>query len=285
MPGQASFLRPRRSVLYVPAVNARAVDKARGLPCDVVVLDLEDAVGPHDKGQARAAAAEALKAGGFGGREIAVRCNGLDTPWGLADLRAAAEAGAEVIVLPKIGGPGDVLAAQSALDGAPVRLWAMIETCRAVLQLPAIAALADSTALDGLMLGANDLSAELRCRLTPGREALSATLQATVMAARAHGLCAFDGTFNDIADLDGLAAQCRQGADLGFDGKTVIHPAQIEAANRAFSPSPERVDWARQVIAAFAADPAAGVLKVDGAMIERLHLAEAERVMALAPRG
>jgi citrate lyase subunit beta/citryl-CoA lyase len=275
--------RPRRSVLYVPVSNARAVDKARGLPCDVVVLDLEDAVGPQAKDQARAAAVQALEAG-FGGRETAVRCNGLDTPWGEADLKAVAAAGAQVVVLPKVAGPQDILAAQEALAGAPVRLWAMIETCRAVLQLPAIAALAQSTALDGLMLGTNDLAAELRCALTPGRDAISGALQATVMAARAFGLCALDGTFNDIADPEGLAVQCRQGADLGFDGKTLIHPSQIEAANRAFSPTSARVDWARRVIAAYGADPDAGVLKLDGQMIERLHLAEAERVIVLAGR-
>jgi citrate lyase subunit beta/citryl-CoA lyase len=151
-----------------------------------------------------------------------------------------------------------------------------------VLALPALAAASQTTRLEALMVGTNDLAAEMRCRLTPGRETLSAALQATVTAARAWRLCALDGTFNDIADPDGLAEQCRQGADLGFDGKTLIHPSQIEAANRAFSPAPERIEWARRVIAAYAADPQAGVLMLDGAMIERLHLAEAERIIALA---
>jgi citrate lyase subunit beta/citryl-CoA lyase len=273
--------RPRRSVLYVPAVNARAVEKARQLPCDVVVLDLEDAVGPEGKDEARASAVQIVGARAFGDRITAVRCNGLSTPWGEGDLKALARAGADVLVLPKIGGAQDVHAAH-VLTGGGVRLWAMIETCRAVLDLPAIAASAQSTRLEALMLGTNDLAAELRCRITPGREALSLALQSTVIAARAYGLLAFDGTFNDITDTKGLEGQCRQGADLGFDGKTLIHPAQIEAANRAFSPSPERLQWARKVIAAYDAAPEAGVLKVDGRMTERLHLNEARRLVAMA---
>ena len=277
----SAMIRPRRSVLYVPAVNARAVERAKGLPCDVVVLDLEDAVGPDAKDEARAAAVAIVTAGGFGKRELAVRCNGLDTPWGAADLKAVADAGVDVAVLPKIPGP-EAVAQAEAITGGAIGLWAMVETCRAVLQLPAIAAMGERTRLSGLMLGTNDLAAELRCRLTPGREAIASTLQTAVMAARAYGLCVFDGTFNDIADLETLAAQCRQGADLGFDGKTLIHPAQIEAANLAFSPSPERLDWAMRVIAAYRAEPTAGVLKVDGKMTERLHLKEAERLVALA---
>jgi citrate lyase subunit beta/citryl-CoA lyase len=274
---------PRRSVLYVPAVNARAVEKAKGLDCDVVVLDLEDAVGPDAKDQAREAAVAIVRAGGFGRRELAVRCNGLDTPWGEADLKAVAAAGADVAVLPKVPGPETVLAAEAILAGSarPLRLWAMIESAAAVLALPAIAATARATRLDALMLGTNDLAAELRCRLTPGREALASVLQSTILAARAHGLNALDGTFVDLTDPQGFAAQCRQGADLGFDGKTLIHPSQIEPANRAFSPSGEAVAWARRVIAAFAAEPGVGVLKVDGQMTERLHLADARRIIGL----
>ncbi|HUO21312.1 MAG TPA: CoA ester lyase [Caulobacteraceae bacterium] len=281
MIARADPLRRRRSLLYVPAVNARAVDKARALPCDVVVLDLEDAVGPGAKEQARVRAVEIVRSGAFGPRETAVRCNGLDTPWGAADLKALTEAGAQIAVLPKIAGAAEVLAAEAMCGGA-LRLWAMIETCRAVIDLPAIAGAAGASRLEALMLGTNDLAAELRCQITPGREALSGALQSAVMAARAFGLLAFDGTFNDLADLEGLESQCRQGAALGFDGKTLIHPAQIEAANRAFSPSPERLAWARRVLAAYAAEPDAGVLKVDGRMTERLHLEEARRLMALA---
>jgi citrate lyase subunit beta/citryl-CoA lyase len=168
------------------------------------------------------------------------------------------------------------------LTGGAVRLWAMVETCPAVLNLPALAAAAGATRLEGLMVGSNDLAAQMRCRPGPGREPLWGALQATVTAARAFGLLAFDGTFNDIADEAGLIAQCRQGSDFGFDGKTLIHPAQIDAANQAFSPAPEQLAWARRVIEAYGAQPAAGVLKVDGRMTERLHLEEARRLVALA---
>jgi citrate lyase subunit beta/citryl-CoA lyase len=280
----ADNARPRRSVLYTPAVNARAVAKARTLPCDVVVIDLEDSVGPETKAEARALAVQIVKDGGFGPRELAVRCNGLHTPWGVADLRAMTEAGAEIVVLPKIQGAQDLHSA-NAFSGGAVRLWAMIETATAVVGLPAIAGMAQMSRLEALMLGTNDLAADLHCRHTPGREALTMALQSTVVAARAFGLLAFDGTFNDLADLDGFAAQCRQGADLGFDGKTVIHPNQIEAANSAFSPTPDQLAWARKVIGAYAADPEAGVLKVDGQMVERLHLREARRLVALNPRS
>ena len=277
----------RRSVLYLPVVNARAVEKARGLPCDVVVLDLEDAVSPEAKDEARATAVRVLGEGGFGYREVAVRCNGLDTPWGEADLKAVAGAGVQTVVLPKIGGPEDVEQAERILSGCerPLHLWVMIETPLAVLRLPSIAAMARSTRLDALMIGTNDLAKDLRCAFTADRAAMSSSLQAVVLAGRAYGLTVLDGTFNDIRDLDGLAVQCRQGAELGFDGKTLIHPAQIEAANLAFSPSPEALERAQRIIAAFAAEPHAGVLKVDGHLTERLHLAEAERIVGLAERA
>jgi citrate lyase subunit beta/citryl-CoA lyase len=189
------------------------------------------------------------------------------------------------VVLPKVAGPQAVLTAAAALGRADIELWAMIESCAAVLRLEAIAATRASTSLGALLVGANDLAAEMRCRLTTGREALAGALSQTVIAARAYGLAPLDGPFNDFGDLGGLEEQCRQAAELGFDGKSLIHPAQIEAANRAFSPSAERIAWARAVIAAFEAQPQAGVLAVDGRMTERLHLKEAHRVAAFALAG
>jgi citrate lyase subunit beta/citryl-CoA lyase len=271
----------RRSLLYVPAVNARAVDKARTLACDVVILDLEDSVGPEAKDQAREAAVAAIKAG-FGGRQAALRCNGLDTPWGEADLKAAAAAGPDIVVLPKVSHPDAVLVASAALGRPGIEIWAMIESCAAILRLDAIAATGAQTPLRALMVGANDLAAEMRCRLTTGREALLGALSQTVIAARAHGLTPLDSTFVDLQDAAGFEAQCRQGAEFGFDGKSLIHPSQIEPANRLFSPSSERIAWARAVIAAFETEPQAGVLAVDGRMTERLHLAEAQRIAAFA---
>jgi citrate lyase subunit beta/citryl-CoA lyase len=270
----------RRSLLCAPAINARAIEKARTLACDVVILDLEDSVVPEAKDQARAAAVAAIRQG-FGGRTVALRCNGLDTPWAEADLQAAAAAGPDAVVLPKVPGPEAVLqAAQRLAQG--IELWAMIETCGAVLGLAQIAEMASRSPLAALVVGTNDLAAELRCRLTTGREALAFALAQTVLAARAHGLSPLDGPFIDLDDPGGLESQCRHAAELGFDGKTLIHPSQIEAANRAFSPSAERIAWARAVIAAFEAEPHAGVLKVEGRMTERLHLKEAERVAAFA---
>jgi citrate lyase subunit beta/citryl-CoA lyase len=273
----------RRSLLYVPAVNARAADKARTLACDVVILDLEDSVAPEAKDQAREAAVAAIRAG-FGERQVALRCNPLDTPWGEADLKAAAAAGPDIVVLPKVSDPGAVLAASAALGRRDIEIWAMIESCQAVLKLDAIAATRASAPLGALLVGANDLAAEMRCRLTTAREALAGALSQTVIAARAYGLSPLDGPFNDFRDLDGLESQCRQAAELGFDGKSLIHPSQIEPANRLFSPSSGRIAWARRVIAAFEAQPQAGVLAVDGRMTERLHLAEALRVAAFALR-
>jgi len=270
----------RRSLLYVPAINARAIDKARTLPCDVVILDLEDSVGPEAKDAARAAAVEAI-AVGFPGKTVALRCNALDTPWGQADLKAAVQAAPAVVVLPKVAAPETVLAVTRAI-GDRIELWAMIESCAGVLRLADIAATAKLAPLAALMVGSNDLAAEMRCRLTTGREALLGALTQTVIAARAHGLMALDSTFTDFQDASGFEDQCRQGADLGFDGKSLIHPSQIEPANRLFSPSSERIAWARSVIAAFEAEPHAGVLAVDGRMTERLHLREAERIAAFA---
>ena len=275
--------RPRRSALFMPASNARAIDKARTLPCDVVILDLEDAVAPEAKVMARSQAVEAVTAGGFGRREVVIRVNGLDTPWGRDDLAAAGESGVHVILVPKVSTPDDVIAYDAALRGSS-RLWVMIETCRALFHLDAIGTTAGQTRLSAWVVGTNDLAKEMRCRLDPLRMPLVAPLCLAVAAARAHNLAILDGVYNELEDDAGLKRQCAQGADLGFDGKTLIHPRQIAAANDAFSPGAGEVAWSKVVIAAFDAHAASGkgVLRVDGRMVERLHLARARQVVAVA---
>lgn len=265
-----------RSVLYLPASNPRAVEKARTLPADVVILDLEDAVAPEMKAAARAAAVQALSEGGFRGA-VGVRINGLDTEWGAADLRSLSAA--NIIVAPKVESAETVRALSEAMPKGAA-LWAMIETPAAVLRLDAIAGAGG--ALDALMFGTNDLSAALGCGASPDREPLKPWLAATVAAARAHGLLAIDGVFNALDDAPGLSADCAQGRLYGFDGKSLIHPTQIEAANAAFAPTSAEVAHARAVVAAFAAPEAAGlgVIRVDGRMTERLHLSAAERLLA-----
>ena len=278
--------RPRRSALYMPASNARAIEKARGLACDVVILDLEDAVAPEAKAEARVLAVAAIRAGGFGDREVAIRCNALDTPWGADDLAAAAEAGPDAVIVPKVCAPVDIAAYDAALAAAPARteLWAMIETCSAVFALEPIAAMAAKSRLSAFCLGLNDLAKEMGCRQTAGREPFWAVLNLAVAAGRLHGLTLLDSVFNAIDDLDALEAACRQGADFGFDGKTIIHPRHIEACNRIFGPDPGEVGWARAVIAAFAAPKNAGkgALRVEGRLAERLHLVQAEQLVARA---
>ncbi len=275
--------RPRRSALYMPAANARAIEKSRDLACDVVILDLEDAVAPDAKDLARTQAVEAVKAGGFGRREVVIRVNGLDTPWGAADLAAAAAAHPAAILAPKVSSPADVAAYDTALSG-DTRLWVMIETCAALFALDAIAASARTSRLDTFVIGTNDLAKEMRCRLTVDRAPLLGPLSLSVAAARAHGLTILDGVYNGIEDEDGLARQCAQGAEFGFDGKTLIHPKQIEAANSAFSPADDEVQWARIIVAAFDSPENAskGVLRVEGRMVERLHLAQAQRLIAVS---
>ncbi len=270
----------------MPASNARAVEKSRALPCDVVILDLEDAVPPEAKAAARLAAVAAVEAGGFGPREVVVRVNALSTPWGEADLAAVAEAGPAGVLAPKVSGSADVHAYDRALAAAPAatRLWAMIETGPAVFALDAIAGAAASTRLAAFVMGINDLAKETRARQTPGREPFWATLSLAVAAARAHGLAILDGVHNEIDDLAALEAVCRQGADFGFDGKSLIHPSHLEICNRVFSPAPDEVAWARAVIAAFA-DPAnvgKGALRVEGRLAELLHRDQAERLVAVA---
>ncbi|WP_332765074.1 HpcH/HpaI aldolase/citrate lyase family protein [Phenylobacterium sp.] len=276
-----SLPRPRRSALYMPAANARAVEKARDLPCDVVILDLEDAVAPDAKDLARTQAVEAVKAGGFGRREVVIRINGLDTPWGAADLAAAGAAGPDAILAPKVSSAADVAAYGAGLSG-DTRLWVMIETCAAIFALPQVAGAGGR--LSTLVAGTNDLAKEMRCRLDVARAPLAAPLSLMVAAGRAHGLAVLDGVFNGIEDDAGLAAQCDQGAAFGFDGKTLIHPRQIEAANLAFSPTPDEVAWSRTIVAAFdlPENAAKGVIRVEGRMVELLHLDEARRLIAVA---
>jgi citrate lyase subunit beta/citryl-CoA lyase len=278
--------RPRRSALYMPASNPRAIEKARSLDCDVVILDLEDAVLPEMKDAAREAAVAAVRGGGFGRREVAIRVNALETPWGAADLAAAAGAGPDAVIAPKIRGPKDVAAYAAGLRGAPAqtRLWLMIETPQAILRLDAIAGAGGEGRLSGLVIGLNDLAKEMRARQTPDRAPFQAALALTVAAARAHGLVALDGVHNEIEDLDLLATTCRQGADLGFDGRSLIHPSHLAICNAAYAPPEDEVSWAREVIAAFAAPENAGkgALRVLGRLAEPLHLTEARRIVAVA---
>ena len=285
MANDESRPRARRSLLYMPASNSRAIEKARELPCDGVILDLEDSVAAEAKTGARAAAMAAVGSG-FGGREVAVRCNGLDTPWGAADLAAAAQAGPDVVLAPKVSSPAEVHAYDLALAEAPghTRLWIMVETARAVLALPDIVEAAGHTRLAGMVLGPNDLSTELRLKGPIARTGLRTVLFQMTVAARVHGLLALGGTYSAIEDAQGFQAECAEEAGLGLDGKTLIHPSQIEIANAAFSPSAEELAWARAVVAAFAEPQAAGkgAIRLDGKMIERLHLKAAERTLALA---
>jgi len=275
--------RPRRSALYMPAGNPRAIEKARGLACDVVILDMEDSVAPDAKPAARDLAVAAVAEGGFGRRELVVRVNGLDTPWGEADLAAVA-AGAvrpDAVLAPKVSTPGDVAAYAGRLPEG-VALWIMVETCASLFALDALAAAGGPLA--ALVIGSNDLVKEMRCRVDAERRPLQAVLSLTVAAGRARGLTVLDGVWNDIADLEGLEHQCRQGVEFGFDGKTLIHPDQIAAANRAFAPEPDEVAWARTVAAAFDSpeNRGKGVLRVEGRMVERLHLDQALRLLEIA---
>jgi citrate lyase subunit beta/citryl-CoA lyase len=271
--------RPRRSALFLPASNPRAIVKARTLPADVVILDLEDAVAPEAKDEARAAAIGAV-ATGFGGSERVIRANAPDTPWGEADLHALRGAEVDAVLLPKVQDVATLARARAVL-GDDVPLWAMIESARAVLDLREIAA---APGLAALIVGPNDLAKELRCRPGSARAPLLPILSQIVLAARAHGLVALDGVSNVIDDPARVEAECGQGRDLGFDGKTLIHPSQIDPANRAFGPSEEEIAWARAVIAAFEAPEAQakGAIRVEGRMVELLHRDEARRIVALA---
>jgi citrate lyase subunit beta/citryl-CoA lyase len=226
--------RPRRSAIYLPAHSARAMEKARSLPCDVVILDLEDAVAPDAKVQARAAAVEAVHDGCFGNREVVIRVNGLNTPWGAEDMAAAALAAPDAVLVPKVSGSSELTAARAAL-GDTVAIWAMVETCAALLNLAELGAASAGNGVAAWVIGSNDLAKEMGCAHTVDRPGLLTALSMSVMAARAHRIAILDGIFIDVSDADGLAIQCAQAAALGFDGKTVIHPKQLEITNGAFA--------------------------------------------------
>jgi citrate lyase subunit beta / citryl-CoA lyase len=268
-------------VLFMPGSNARALEKARTLPADVLVLDLEDAVAPEMKLQARAQVAAAVRAGGYGHREIVVRANALGTSWGGDDITAAAVSGADAVLLPKVESAETVSASVAAL-GPAVAVWCMLETPRGILNAAAIAAA--SPRVSALVMGTSDLTKDLHARVTRERLPLLTSLQLCVLAARSAGIAALDGVHLDLDDDVGFAAACRQAADFGFDGKTLIHPKQIVTANEVFAPAAGEVDWARRVIAAHADAIARGqgVVVLDGRLIENLHVDDARRVLALA---
>jgi len=272
----------------MPGANAKALEKAKTLAADVLLLDLEDSVAPEAKAEARAQVAAAVKAGGYGKREVIVRCNALATPWGRDDIAAAGPAGPDGLLAPKVESAEQVRELDAAMTAAGfpahASLWVMIETPRAILNLAEIAAAAKGTRLAVFVLGLNDLAKETRARAGATRAAFYAPLSLAVTAARAEGLTAIDGVYNDIADTTGFEAECRQGLEFGFDGKTLIHPSQIDVCNAIFAPTEEEIARARAVIAAFASPENAGkgVIKVDGKMTELLHLEEAKRVAAVA---
>jgi citrate lyase subunit beta/citryl-CoA lyase len=280
------YIRPRRSALYMPGANARALDKARTLPADILILDLEDAVAPDAKEQARAQVMAAVHEGGYGSRELVIRVNGLDTEWGHADLVAAATSGADAVLICKVDSAEGVRQADRVLRaaGAPdnLRLWVMMETPRAMLAAGDIAGAC--ARVECLVMGTSDLTKDLNALPTRDRLPVVTSLGLCLLAARAYGLTALDGVHVDLDDAEGLAAACRQGRELGFDGKTLIHPKQVDAANEAFAPSVAEVARARRIIAAHAEAVAAGkgITLVDGKLIEALHVETARRVVALA---
>ena len=283
-------IRPRRSVLYMPGSNARAIEKAKTLPVDGVILDLEDSVAPDTKETARKQVIEVVKAGGFGSREVIIRTNSLDTAWGSDDLTAAATAAPDAILVPKISDPGQIeLIGQRLLDmhiDQRTRIWVMIETPLAILNIAAIAACAKDTEtrLSGFVMGTNDLAKETRARQVPGRWPMIPWLMDCIAAARIYGVDVLDGVHNDIADEEGFKAECAQARDMGFDGKTLIHPKQIEPCNAAFTPPAEEVAQARKIIAAFdlPENRGKGVIQLEGRMVERLHADMAKRTVAIA---
>lgn len=280
--------RPRRSCLYMPGANAKALEKAKTLAADVLLLDLEDSVAPEAKPEARAQVAAAVKGGGYGRREVIVRVNALTTPWGRDDIVAAGGARPDGILAPKVESGEQVRALDVEMTkagfSADASLWVMIETPRAILNLAEIAAAASGTRLSVFVMGLNDLAKETRARAGASRAAFYAPMSLAVTAARAGGLTVIDGVYNDIADASGFEAECRQGLEFGFDGKTLIHPSQIDVCNQVFAPTAEEVARARAVIEAFALPENAGkgVIKVDGRMTELLHLDEAKRVVAVS---
>lgn len=279
--------RPRRSCLYMPGANAKALEKARTLPADVLLLDLEDSVAPEAKAGAREQVAAAVKAGGYGKREVIVRVNALATPWGGDDIAAVGAVYPDGILAPKVETRAELEELNSAMTDAGLSdeasLWIMIETPRAIFNLPEIVSAARNTRLQVLVMGLNDLAKETRMRAAAGRAAFHAPMSLAVIAGRMAGLTVIDGVYNDIADSAGFDAECRQGLEFGFDGKTLIHPSQVDGANATFAPTVDEVLRARSVIEAFALPENAGkgVIKVDGRMTELLHLEQAKQIVAV----
>jgi citrate lyase subunit beta/citryl-CoA lyase len=279
-------IKPRRSVLYMPGANERALEKAKTLAADALIFDLEDAVAPDAKEAARERVCAAAASGEYGSREVTIRLNGIDTEWHDADLRAAAQAGPAAVVVPKVNSPGDVHNIERALElgGAPdhTKIWAMIETPVAMLHAEEIAGASER--LTVLVMGTNDLANELHAEFVPSRAPLLGGLSLALLAARATGKVILDGVYNDVKDLEGFEAECLQGRQFGFDGKTLIHPGQLETCNRVFAPSAEEIEKSQKIIGAFteAKVEGLGVVTVDGRMIENLHVDNARRILALA---
>ena len=279
-------LRPRRSVLYMPGANERALEKAKALPADAIIFDLEDAVAPDAKADARERVCAAVTSGEYGGRELTIRVNGLDTEWHAADLAAAAKAGPAAVVVPKVNSAAEVAAIEAGLEaaGAPdhTKIWAMVETPVAMLHAEEIALASERLTL--FVMGTNDLAKELHAEHVPGRQPLLTGLGLALLAARATGKVILDGVYNDIKNEDGFEAECVQGRQMGFDGKTLIHPSQLEPANRIFGPSEAEIEQSRKIIAAFeeAEADGRGVVTVDGRMVENIHVDNARRVLAQA---
>ena len=278
--------RPRRSCLYVPGANTRALEKAKSLPADAFILDLEDAVAPDAKAGARHTIRKAVRNRAYGAREVVIRVNGLETEWGQDDLEMAASAGVDGVLVPKVTSGDDVRFVDQLLNDAGASLnlglWVMIEMPLAILNINEIVAASADTRLTGLVMGTNDLAKEFSAVPTPDRSAFMYSLSAALVAARAYRLAAIDGVYNDIKNDAGLSAECEQGRVLGFDGKTLIHPAQIKTANRVFSPGDAELKHANEVIEAFAlpANKGKGVISLNGQMVELLHLEQAERLVA-----
>jgi citrate lyase subunit beta / citryl-CoA lyase len=283
-------VRPHRSVLYMPGSNTRALEKAKTLSADGVILDLEDSVAPEAKETARLQVVDVVKAGGFGAREVVIRVNGVDTPWHADDLSAAAHAAPDVILVPKVSSAETLeMIGRRLLDMGTdhkTRVWAMIETPLAIFNVLSIAAAArdSETRLSGFVMGTNDLAKDTRARLVPGRAPMLPWLSMCVAAARIYGIDILDGVYNDIGNAEGFLKECTQGVELGFDGKTLIHPNQIEPCNKAFSPSPAEVEQARKMIAVFdlPENKGKGVVSIEGRMVERLHAEMARRTVAIA---
>lgn len=280
-----TMLRPRRSVLYMPSSNERALEKAKSIACDALILDLEDAVAPDAKEAARANAVAAAKSGEYGHREITIRCNGLDTPWGAEDIAAAATSGADAVVIPKVGSHAYLEEVERQLEaaGAPadMTIWAMIETPTALLDIRSIA---NHGRVNVLVMGTNDLIKELRTAMLPDRSPLIPHLATALVGAREADKVILDGVYNDVRDPDGFLVEAEQGKALGFDGKTLVHPSQVEPTNTVWAPGDDEVDFSRRVIEAFeqAEAEGRGVITVDGKMIENLHVDNARRVLAVA---